>query len=185
MKAIVYTSQTGFTRRYAEMLAAQTGLPAYDAKTAKGQLPRGSEIFYMGWLLAGEVKGLKAAMGRYTVRGVAIVGVSPQGNGELWTEARINGGASDDGGRIFYLRGGYAPEKLGGLYRLMMGHMAKTVIRQVEAKEAGATAEEREMAEVFRSGGDYVQEEALEEIAAWIREGDHTGVVRDTPSVEF
>ena len=131
MKAIVYTSQTGFTRRYAEMLAAQTGLPAYDAKTAKGQLPRGSEIFYMGWLLAGEVKGLKAAMGRYTVRGVAIVGVSPQGNGELWTEARINGGASDDGGRIFYLRGGYAPEKLGGLYRLMMGHMAKTVIRQV------------------------------------------------------
>lgn len=185
MKAIVYTSQTGFTRRYAEMLAAQTGLPAYDAKTAKGQLPRGSEIFYMGWLLAGEVKGLKAAMGRYTVRGVAMVGVSPQGNGELWTEARINGGASDDGGRIFYLRGGYAPEKLGGLYRLMMGHMAKTVIRQVEAKEAGATAEEREMAEVFRSGGDYVQEEALEEIAAWIREGDHTGVVRDTPSVEF
>ena len=185
MKAIVYTSQTGFTRRYAEMLAAQTGLPAYDAKTAKGQLPRGSEIFYMGWLLAGEVKGLKAAMGRYTVRGVAIVGVSPQGNGELWTEARINGGASDDGGRIFYLRGGYAPEKLGGLYRLMMGHMAKTVIRQVEAKGAGATAEEREMAEVFRSGGDYVQEEALEEIAAWIREGDHTGVVRDTPSVEF
>lgn len=185
MKAIVYTSQTGFTRRYAEMLAAQTGLPAYDAKTAKGQLPRGSEIFYMGWLLAGEVKGLKAAMGRYTVRGVAMVGVSPQGNGELWTEARINGGASDDGGRIFYLRGGYAPEKLGGLYRLMMGHMAKTVIRQVEAKGAGATAEEREMAEVFRSGGDYVQEEALEEIAAWIREGDHTGVVRDTPSVEF
>ena len=185
MKAIVYTSQTGFTRRYAEMLAAQTGLPAYDAKTAKGQLPRGSEIFYMGWLLAGEVKGLKAAMGRYTVRGVAMVGVSPQGNGELWTEARINSGASDDGGRIFYLRGGYAPEKLGGLYRLMMGHMAKTVIRQVEAKEAGATAEEREMAEVFRSGGDYVQEEALEEIAAWIREGDHTGVVRDTPSVEF
>lgn len=185
MKAIVYTSQTGFTRRYAEMLAAQTGLPAYDAKTAKGQLPRGSEIFYMGWLLAGEVKGLKAAMGRYTVRGVAIVGVSPQGNGELWTEARINGGASDDGGRIFYLRGGYAPEKLGGLYRLMMGHMAKTVIRQVEAKGAEATAEEREMAEVFRSGGDYVQEEALEEIAAWIREGDHTGAVRDTPSVEF
>ena len=185
MKAIVYTSQTGFTRRYAEMLAAQTGLPAYDAKTAKGQLPRGSEIFYMGWLLAGEVKGLKAAMGRYTVRGVAMVGVSPQGNGELWTEARINSGASDDGGRIFYLRGGYAPEKLGGLYRLMMGHMAKTVIRQVEAKGAGATAEEREMAEVFRSGGDYVREEALEEIAVWIREGDHTGVVRDTPSVEF
>ena len=27
----------------------------------------------------------------------AIVGVSPQGNGDLWTEARINGGYSDSG----------------------------------------------------------------------------------------
>ena len=185
MKAIVYTSQTGFTRRYAELLAAKTDLPAYDAKTAKRQLPRGSEIFYMGWLIAGEVKGLKAALDRYTVRGVAIVGISPQANGELWTEARINGGASDDGGRIFYLRGGYAPEKLGGIYRLMMGHMAKTVIRQVEAKGAEATELDREMAEVFRHGGDYVREEALEEIAAWIREGDHTGVVKNSVSVEF
>ena len=40
MKAIVYMSQTGFTRRYAEPRAAKTGLPAYDAKTAKGQLLR-------------------------------------------------------------------------------------------------------------------------------------------------
>ena len=28
ISAIVYTSQTGFTRRYAEMLAQKTGLPA-------------------------------------------------------------------------------------------------------------------------------------------------------------
>ena len=185
MKAIVYTSQTGFTRRYAEGLAQKTGLPAYDVKEARGRLPRGSEIFYLGWLIAGEVKGLKSAMDRYTIRGVAAVGISPQGNGELWTEARINGGASDDGGRIFYLRGGYAPEKLKGIYRLMMGHMAKTVIRQVEAKGAEATELDREMAEVFRRGGDYVREETLEEAAAWIREGDHTGVVRNAPSVEF
>lgn len=185
MKAIVYTSQTGFTRRYAEGLAQKTGLPAYDVKEARGRLPRGSEIFYLGWLIAGEVKGLKSAMDRYTIRGVAAVGISPQGNGELWTEARLNGGASDGGGRVFYLRGGYAPERLKGIYRLMMNHMAKTVIRQVEAKGAEATEEERAMAEVFRSGGDFVREEDLEEIAAWIREGDHSGQVKQAPGVEF
>lgn len=185
MKAIVYTSQTGFTRRYAELLAEETGLPAYELRSAKSQLPRGCEVFFMGWLIAGEVKGLKSAMDRYTVRGAAAVGISPQGNGELWTEAKFNGGFSDGGGRVFYLRGGYAPEKLKGIYRLMMNHMAKTVIRQVEAKGAEATEEERAMAEVFRGGGDFVQEESLKEIAAWIREGDHSGQVKSAPSVEF
>ena len=98
MKAIVYTSQTGHTQRYAQMLAERTGVPAYSLKEAGKSLRRGEEIFYMGWLMAGTVKGLQSAMDRYTIRGAAIVGVSPQGNGDLWTEARINGGYSDSGG---------------------------------------------------------------------------------------
>ena len=102
MKAIVYTSQTGHTQRYAQMLAERTGVPAYSLKEAGKSLRRGEEIFYMGWLMAGTVKGLQSAMDRYTIRGAAIVGVSPQGNGDLWTEARINGGYSDSGGRLFY-----------------------------------------------------------------------------------
>ena len=93
MKAIVYTSQTGHTQRYAQMLAERTGVPAYSLKEAGKSLRRGEEIFYMGWLMAGTVKGLQSAMDRYTIRGAAIVGVSPQGNGDLWTEARINGGS--------------------------------------------------------------------------------------------
>ena len=135
MKAIVYTSQTGHTQRYAQMLAERTGVPAYSLKEAGKSLRRGEEIFYMGWLMAGTVKGLQSAMDRYTIRGAAIVGVSPQGNGDLWTEARINGGYSDSGGRLFYLQGGYAPEKLGFFYRMMMKPMAGSVVRQVQARE--------------------------------------------------
>ena len=67
-------------------------MPAWSAKEAREKLQRGDEIFYMGWLMAGAVKGLQSVMDRYTVRGVAIVGISPQGNGDLWTEARINNG---------------------------------------------------------------------------------------------
>lgn len=113
------------------------------------------------------------------------MGVSPQGNGDLWTEARINGGYSDSGGRLFYLQGGYAPEKLGFFYRMMMKPMASSVIRQVEGKGDAATAQEREMAEVFRNGGNFVRREALDEIVQWFREGDHTGEVKAVPRVEF
>ena len=139
MKAIVYTSQTGHTQRYAQMLAERTGVPAYSLKEAGKSLRRGEEIFYMGWLMAGTVKGLQSAMDRYTIRGAAIVGVSPQGNGDLWTEARINGGYSDSGG----------------------------------------------MAEIFQHGGDFVREEALDEIVRWFREGPHDGEVKAVPSVDI
>ena len=166
MKAIVYTSQCGHTQRYARMLSEKTGVPAYSMKEAREKLQLKDEVFYMGWLMA-------------------IVGVSPQGNGDLWTEARINGGYSDSGGRLFYLQGGYAPEKLGLIHRMMMKTMARSVIRQVEARGDAATEQERRMAEVFRNGGDFVREEALDEIVQWFREGDHSGELKATPRVEF
>ena len=185
MKAIVYTSQTGFTRQYAQLLSEKTGVPAYELKEAAGKLPRDSEVFYMGWLMAGSVMGLERAMDRYTIRGAAIVGVSPQGNGDLWTEARINGGYSDSGGRLFYLQGGYAPEKLGFFYRMMMKPMAGSVVRQVQARGEAATDQERRMAEIFQHGGDFVREEALDEIVRWFREGPHDGEVKAVPSVDI
>ena len=163
MKAIVYTSQTGHTQRYAQMLAERTGVPAYSLKEAGKSLRRGEEIFYMGWLMAG----------------------APQGNGDLWTEARINGGYSDSGGRLFYLQGGYAPEKLGFFYRMMMKPMAGSVVRQVQARGEAATDQERRMAEIFQHGGDFVREEALDEIVRWFREGPHDGEVKAVPSVDI
>lgn len=135
MRAIVYTSRTGFTKRYAELLSEATGVPAWSAKEAAKQVPAHSEIFYMGCLEAGTVKGLDALIERYVIRGVAIVGMNPTGNGDLWTEAKINGGFSDHGARIFYLRGGYAPEKLQGHPRSsLMRHMGRSVEKKIQAK---------------------------------------------------
>ena len=78
MKAIFYTSHTGHTQRYAQLLAERTGVPAYSMKEAREKLRPKDEIFYMGWLMAGTVKGVQAAMDRYTIRGAAIVGSRPR-----------------------------------------------------------------------------------------------------------
>ena len=68
MRAIVYTSRTGFTKRYAELLSEATGVPAWSAKEAAKQVPAHSEIFYMGCLEAGTVKGLDALIERYVIK---------------------------------------------------------------------------------------------------------------------
>lgn len=68
MKAIIYTSNTGSTERYARLLAEQTGLPAYSLAEAKEAVPAGEDVLYLGWIMAGSVKGYGAAAKRYRVR---------------------------------------------------------------------------------------------------------------------
>lgn len=61
IKAIVYMSETGHTKKYAELLGERISLPVYELNTAAKELPRGTEIIYLGWLMAGSIKGYKKA----------------------------------------------------------------------------------------------------------------------------
>ena len=71
VNAIVYTSATGFTRRYAQMLGERTGLPVHDLR---GGIPpvRGTRVLYLGWLFAGGVKDLARARRKWNVRASAV-----------------------------------------------------------------------------------------------------------------
>lgn len=169
MKAIVYTSETGHTARYAALLAKATGLPALTLHAAEKKLRRGDEVFYLGWLMAGGVKGYSRAKKRFTLRGVAAVGMAPAPNGSLWESAKRGGGAVD-GARVFYLQGGYAGKSLRGVYRLMMKTMEAAVGKKMAAK-VNRTPEEDAMLSLLRDGGDCVKEENLTEILNWFRQG--------------
>ena len=79
MNAIIYTTNTGSTERYARLLAGQTGLPAYSLAEARKTVPAGAEIIYLGWIMAGAVKGYAEAAKRYRVRAVCGVGMGKTG----------------------------------------------------------------------------------------------------------
>lgn len=76
VEAIVYTSNTGSAAQYAEMLAKETGLAAYSLDEARGKVPADSEVIYLGWVMAGTVKGYATAAKRYIVRAVCAVGMT-------------------------------------------------------------------------------------------------------------
>ena len=44
--AVVYTSNTGYTKQYAELLSKRLSLPVYSLKDAPSELKDGSEIIY-------------------------------------------------------------------------------------------------------------------------------------------
>lgn len=157
MKAIVYESKTGFTKRYAEMLAKDTGLDIYERKEANKLLQKNEDIIYLGWIGAGSISGYTKASKRYSVKILCGVGMaSPSEKVVADLEKRYN---SKDM-KIFYLQGGFDINKLTGFYKVMMNAMAKTVSKALGKKE-NKTEEEEIMLEMFKNGGDYVKEENL------------------------
>ena len=79
MNAIIYTTNTGSTERYAKLLAQKTGRTAYSLAEAKKRVFAGAEVIYLGWIMAGSVKGYADAAKRYRVRAVCAVGMGQAG----------------------------------------------------------------------------------------------------------
>ena len=75
MDAIIYTTNTGSAERYAKLLAQETGLPVYSFAEAKKQVFSKAKIIYLGWIMAGSVKGYAEAAKRYRVCAVCGVNV--------------------------------------------------------------------------------------------------------------
>ena len=79
MKVIVYTSNTGHTAEYSKMLGAKIGLPVYTLNEAKKKIQKGTEIIYLGWLFANNIKGYKKATKKYKISAICAVGLCDTG----------------------------------------------------------------------------------------------------------
>ncbi len=162
---IVYTSNTGYTEKYAKLLGEQLGLPAFSAEQADS-LPEGTEVLYLGWLMAGVVKGYKKAAQRFSVAAVCGVGMGPAGSQD--SDVRKNNAIPQEV-PVFTLQGGFDRTKLHGIYRFMMGVMIKVVGSSLRKKE-NRTPEEDAMLEMVTNGGDFVDVRQLDGVIAWYRQ---------------
>lgn len=164
MDAIVYTSNTGSTAEYARLLGEKSGLPVYSLKDAAGAVPEGTEIVYMGWLMASHVQGCDTATKRYAVRAVCGVGMSPTGTK---TEEVRSASAISEDTPVFTLQGGFDRKKLRGAYRLMMAVMSKSLAKSI-ADKPSQTPEDRDTLDLLTNGGSRVHPEALNAVLEWL-----------------
>jgi len=165
MKAIVYESNTGFTQKYAHMLGERTGLKVLPLESAKSELKKGEEIFFLGWICAGKISGYEKAAKLFSVQGAAAVGIMFP---DETTIPQLRENNKITGIPLFFLQGGVAPEKLSMIKRKILSMVAKTV------EKAGPKNEgEREMIDALRIGGDFVRAENLDGILAFIQENQN------------
>lgn len=162
---IVYRSNTGFTREYAEMLGKAEKMKVFSAAEAADKVGPGEEVFYMGPLMAGHIAGIDQAVKRFTVKGACGVGMSPASRQLLDTLSKAN---YVPGAPIFYLRGGWAPKKVSWIRRRMVGMATKSLRESLRDKGSRRTPEEDQYLDFLLHGGSYVAFEELDTIRDWM-----------------
>ena len=162
---VVYCSHTGYTREYAQLLGRAERLRVYSLEEARNQLEPGGQVFFFGPLMAGTVTGLKEARRRFQVLGACGVGMSPPGPQALGALKQKNGTGELP---LFYLQGGWAPDRVGRVKRYMVGLATRSIRRALEEKGDNRTPEEQAQLEFLISGGSFVRPEHLAEIRAWM-----------------
>ena len=162
---IIYHSNTGFTQEYAEMLARAEKIKAYSVEQAPGQVKPEEPVFFMGPLMAGHITGLDKAVKKYAVKGVCGVGMSPVSQQILDILSKNN---FTNGAPVFYLQGGWAPEKVSWVKRRMVGMATKSMREGLQNKKR--TPEEDKQLDFLVHGGSFVAYENLKAIRSWIKE---------------
>ena len=165
IESIVYTSNTGNTGQYAQMLAARTGLPVYSAKDAETALPQGASVIYMGWIRASVIVGYREAAARYAIVCVLAVGMGETG-GQLVELRRKNGLAESL--PLFTMQGGLFPSKLRGMNAFMINFSRRKAIKVLKA-ERKRTEAQNAMLIMLSKGASFVQEKHLQKPLFWLQ----------------
>lgn len=169
---ILYGSQYGATKRYADELSRLTGLPAVSYEKAP-DLAGCEQIVYLGGLYAGGVKGLKQAVKKFPA-GVRLILVTV-GLADVQDEQNIENIRRSvrrqlpagllQNTVLFHLRGGIDYGRLNLTHRTMMtllyNHARKLPPEQ-------QSAETKAMIETFGTKVDFVDVASLGPVAAAI-----------------
>ena len=162
---IVYASGTGFTKEYAQMLSKELSLEAYDVKDALSLLKEGETIIYLAYIRAGGLRYFNKVNRKFKIVSIGAVGMSldsTQIKG-IRKRHRINPSVG-----LFYMQGGYAPDRIKGCDKFAMSIVKKIIIKQLSKKQE-LTDIERDALDLALNGGSRVNKEALTDIISFIK----------------
>ena len=162
MKVIVFTSNTGHTAEYSKMLGAKIGLPVYALSEAAKKLQKGTEIIYLGWLFANNIKGYKKATKKYKISAICAVGLCDTGTAVA--EVRKANSISEET-PLFTMQGGMDKTKLRGINKFMINMLTKGLSSKKERTE-----NDERMLELLTHDKNYVSEENITAFMKWFNE---------------
>lgn len=174
MKTIViYNSQTGFTKRYAQWIAEATGADCLELSAAKKKNMSDYEaIIFGGWACAGNISKLgwfKAHMEEWAGKKLIVycVGASPLENPDIDKNLKQNFKVSEvEKVNLFYCPGGLNYENMPAPSRFAM----KMLIKALKAKK-NKTEQEQEMLKMISGSYDISDRKYIKPILDCLEKG--------------
>lgn len=175
--AVIYTSKTGFTRRYAQWIAGAVGADCLELKQARDRnFSEYDAIVFGGWVCAATVRHLDwfvRQLPRWTGKRLIAfaVGGSPAGSPDIpGFMEKTFGTEALRAVSAFYCPGGLSYENMGAPSRAMM----KLFVRSVAARKDKKPHEE-EAARMMAHSYDLSDRKYIEPILALLRDGGEDG----------
>ncbi|MGI6078630.1 MAG: flavodoxin domain-containing protein [Fastidiosipilaceae bacterium] len=167
-KLIIYGSQYGTSKRYAEKFSEITEITVMDYQDVK-DISHVDLIIFFGGLYAGGVKGLDKTLKKLSpstnliIATVGLADVNDQNNTGSIKKSLEKQVPRDvlDRSQIFHLRGGIDYSKLSIVHKTMMTLLYKKVSKLPEEERS---SEVKELIKTFNSHVDFVDFNALEPI---------------------
>lgn len=132
MKIVLYTSSTGFTKRYAEWIAEELHCEAMPLKKAKN-LNSYDTVIYGGWIMGSMIMGLNDLKKRYQGKIVLFaVGSSEVSDQTVETIKKQNNLGQTP---FYYFIGGFCFEKLGFFKKTMLNMIKKSLTKKENKTE--------------------------------------------------
>ena len=165
---IIYGSQYGSTKRYAEQLSKSTGFEAINYKEVK-EVGEYQRIVYLGGLFAGGVMGLKKTVSKMSSQQelvLATVGMTDPNEATYFEgirkalKAQLPASFYDEN-KIFHLRGAIDYSQLGFKHRIMMKMFHSMMLKKPESE---LTADAKAMLETYGKQVDFVDYDGLKPI---------------------
>lgn len=162
---IVYTSETGFTKEYAEKIGKHLACPVYSLGEALESLPSGTAVFYMSWVMATQVKDLDKVRKHCKVLGLCAVGIRPDVENMVRS---LEKSSKLPKGSVFYLPGGYRPDALHGGKKVALKAVL-SVIRGTLKSQKSRTAQEQQLLDICTYGGSFADTVDVSAVVQWCK----------------
>ncbi len=157
---ILYTSNTGSTKRYAQMLSEKLSCEFVEF-SENADIPADTEIVFMSWIMSGSIQNYAKVKEKFeNIRAVCAVGFLS--GTEKLDELKEKNAVTEE---LFFLPGAFNINNLTGMYKMLMG-MAMKVIKSKLSEHSDPKA--KEMAEKLEDGFDFVSEEKLQGVIEYL-----------------
>lgn len=162
IKAIIYNTNSGFSKQYAYNFALNTGLPIYNIKDVKKKLNKGDKIIYFSWINANKIVGLKK-LKDYEIVYACSCGMFFY-NDEIIEALKKNNNIEN----IYYLQGGIRWRELKFFQRLLV----KMVLSDLKRKNKKnlLSDEDKIILDRLNFGYEKIDLNSLNALVEWYKE---------------